>query len=105
MTAFEIPLSPSSQVFNITLAGLAYRLTVKWNNDPDVGGWYMDIQDSSSNLLIGGVPLITGANLIEQYDYLGIGGKLYVQTDHNTDAVPTYENLGINSHLYFVAAP
>jgi hypothetical protein len=41
-----------------------------------------------------GVPLVTGVDLLAQYAYLGFIGSLVVQTDHDPDATPTYENLG-----------
>lgn len=44
--------------------------------------------------------MITGANLLEQYAYLGIDVDLRVQTDNDPDKLPTFENLGITSHLY-----
>lgn len=99
---FEIPLSPQSQVFNIVLSGTTYRLTFKWNTDPFGGGWFMDIANSSSVPLIQGIPLVTGADLLAQFEYVGIAGQLIVQTDHNTDAVPTYVNLGISSHVFYL---
>lgn len=102
MTVNEIPLTPQPQTFLITLSGQQYRLTFLWNADPYLGGWYVSFYDPQGNTLLGSVPLVTGANLLEQYAYLGIGGSIIVQTDHNTDAVPTYENLGINSHVFYL---
>jgi hypothetical protein len=102
MQVFEVPLSPEPQRFNITLAGVPYRLTFTWNDDPLTGGWYMNIADNSGNLIRGGIPLTTGVDLMEQFKYLEMGGGFAVQTDHDTLAAPTYENLGINSHLFFI---
>lgn len=100
-TPLEIPLTPSAQKFQIALGLLTYTLTLKWVDQPN-GGWTLDIGDSDENPIVGGIPLITGADLLEQYKYVGIPGQLIVQTDHDINAVPTYENLGINSHLYFI---
>jgi hypothetical protein len=38
---------------------------------------------------------------LQQYQYLGFGVALLVATDGDLDAVPTYDNLGQQSHLYF----
>lgn len=100
-TPYEIPLSPNAQTFGILLGGAAYNLTVKWNAQNSA--WTLDIADNSSNPLVCGIPLITGADLLAQYAYLGISGSLVCQTDNNPDAVPTYDNLGTTGHLYFVA--
>lgn len=103
MTVVEIPLTPQPQTFLITLANVQYRFTLQYRN-ADMGGWFLDIADSSSNPIIQGIPLVTGADLLEQYAYLGIGGQLIVQTDGDSDAVPTFSNLGAASHLYFVSS-
>jgi hypothetical protein len=101
-TIFEIPLQPNPQQFPITLGGLDYELTVKWNTANST--WVLDIADTSNNPIVGGIPLVTGLDLLEQYAYLGIGGALVVQTDASFFNQPTYANLGTGSHLYFVTS-
>lgn len=101
-TAFEIPLSPQAQSKQIALAGITYGLTVTWCGP--AACWTLAIDDVDGNRLVGGVPLITGADLLEQYAYLGIGGSLICQTDTDALAVPTYDNLGVTAHLYFITA-
>ena len=99
-TPYEVPLSALPQQFSLELKGIQYNLTVTWN--PALVGWVLDIRDVNLKDIITGIPLITGVDLLGPYQYLGIGGSLVVQTDHNPNAVPTYENLGDTSHLYFV---
>lgn len=97
----EIPLIPSqNQEFDIALGLQTYHLTFVWNDAPD-GGWVMNIGDSEENPITGPIPLTTGNDLLEQLTYLGIPGTLTVQTDHDINAIPTFDNLGVNSHLYF----
>lgn len=103
MAIYEIPLSSKPEAFQITLAGNTYKLNVAWRDAPQ-GGWFVDISDASGDLIAGGVPLVTGVDLLAQYAYLGIRGELWVQTDGNPAAVPTFENLGSESHLYFVTS-
>jgi hypothetical protein len=100
-TPVEIPLTPSqNQEFDILLGTQSYHLTLIYNDQMD-GGWYMDIADNLGNPLADGIPLVTGADLLAQYPDLAIPGTLTVQTDHDILAPPTFDNLGINSHLYF----
>lgn len=99
-TVNNIPLIPAPQTFNITLGTVVYKLTVKWNVPAQA--WVLDISTPSGTPILSGVPLITGADLLEQYEYLNFGGALYAQTDNAPDAVPTYTNLGSDGHLYFV---
>lgn len=100
MTAYEIPLTPTPQRFSISLGGVRYQINLQWNRFSQA--WAIDIYDSNKILLIGGVPLVTGTDLLEQFGYVEIGGSLFAQTDNDTLAVPTFDNLGVNSHIYFV---
>lgn len=100
MTPYEIPLSPTPQSFTIPLAGATYRLTVKWCAAS--ASWTLDIADAADNAILSGIPLVTGADLLAQYGHLGIGGQLIVQTDTDPDAVPSFDDLGVTGHLYFV---
>ncbi len=99
--AFVIPLTNQPQQFQITLAGTQYYFTNKWN---DMGQyWCLDIEDVNNNPIVSNVPLITGADCLSGLDYLNFDGSLYVVTSGaNPDEVPTYENLGVDSTLYFV---
>lgn len=98
---YTIPLQGTPETFKITLAGIDYFLTVKYQNI-DQGGWFLDIYDANNNPLVCGIPFVTGCNLLEQYAHLGFGGRLWVQTDHDPDAVPTFNNLGTEANLYWV---
>lgn len=102
-TIYEIPLTPQPQVFNINIAGTAYRMQFLYHNC-DQGGWAMDLMDAAGNPIVCGVPLVTGADLLAQYAYLGIGASLFVQSDGDPDAVPTFTGLGSTGHLYLVVS-
>lgn len=99
-TIAEIPLQPQAQQFTISLADVLYGMSVQWRDAAQV--WILDISDQFGTLLIAGVPLLPGADLLHQYPELGIGGELWVASDGTPDADPTFTNLGIASHLYFV---
>ena len=102
MTAYEIPLSSTDQIFQIPLGGVTYTLTSKWC--APMLAWTLDIADANGVALVSGIPLVTGVDLLEQYQYLGIAGQLVAQTDGDTFAVPTQSNLGVSGRLYFVIA-
>lgn len=102
-TINEIPLSAQAQQFQVTLAGNTWQMRLRWcAADQQPPAWVLDISDSAGNQVACGLQLITGADLLEQFEYLGIGGHLYVQSDDAVDNVPTFDNLGSISHLYFV---
>jgi len=100
MTAYEIPFSSITEKFSIQLGGVDYVIDVRWNSESS--SWVMDFSTPDGAGVVYGVSLTTGADLLEQYGYLGINGSLYVQTDHETNAMPTEDNLGQTSHVYFV---
>lgn len=76
------------------------NIRVKWN--PPAGCWVADISDINNTPVLVGVPLVTGANLLEQFLHLGFSGKLIAQTDNAPDVVPTFTNLGTTGHLYYL---
>lgn len=101
LSNYLIPLTNTPQQFEITLAGVIYTLTVKWNDSADAG-WMIDIDDSSGNSIADGLPLVTGTDILAGLGYLGIGGSLYILTNGaNPFDVPTLDNLGTDSNLYF----
>ena len=98
MAISEIPLSPENQQFSISLAGQSLQMAVTSRSV----FWCLDVMDSSVADLIKGIPLITGADLLAQYRYLGLGFSLYVDCDDPANDNPTETDLGIKSHLYAV---
>jgi hypothetical protein len=99
-----VPLRPQPQTMTIALSGVTYTLSFNYRNVP-MGGWTVDIGDASGNPILQGVPLVTGANLLKKYAYLGFVGALWVQTLDNPDAVPTFQNLGSDGQLFYVTNP
>lgn len=101
-TTFLLPLTNTPQTFGISLANKNYLMTCKFNDSPD-GGWVADFSDADTNLpIVANIPLITGADCLDGLDYLGFDGQLIVYTDGDDTAVPTLENLGVESNLYFL---
>lgn len=98
--SFEIPLSPQPQRFRVQLVGITYNFVLRFANAL-YPCWFLDILDANSNPLAQGLPLLPGVDILHQHRYLGIQGYLWVSTDGDQTAVPTFDNLGIQSHLYF----
>lgn len=96
---YEVPLTPTPQRFKITLSGVDYAMVVKWN--PAYGIWVLDIATALEVPIVGGIGLVTGADLLAQYGYLGFVGQLFVETETAPDVPPTFDNLGRTSHLFY----
>lgn len=97
----EIPLVAGPQRFSVRLNDVIYQMRITWN-DADMGGYFFDLGAEDGTPLIAGHPLVTGANLLGQYGYLEVGGKLVVTTDRGAGDLPTYDGLGATSHLFFI---
>ncbi len=100
----EIPLSSIPETFSIVLGGRDFRLTLVWIEAPE-GGWVLDITDGASGeALVSGLPLITGANLLEPYpEIFGKTARLEVESRGEKDATPTRSSLGTLSRLIFIS--
>lgn len=101
-TVYEIPLIAKAQTFKISLAGVYYWLTVKFNSYSS--NWNISIADVNKVVLLDNIPLLSGVNLLEQFKHFNIGGTLICKTDNAVDANPTYNNLGGLSHVYFITS-
>lgn len=104
MSVFLIPTVAEPQQFLVVLGALQYSMTLQYA-DVDEGGWLMTIADGDGNLIMSGVAMITGANLLGPFGYLGIGedqSLLYVYTDGEAELVPpTFANMGTEGNLYY----
>lgn len=98
MSTTEIQLSANNQKFTVTLNGTGYAFQIIWRE----AFWALDIYDRSQNLLIGGLPMVTGTDLLEQYGYMGFGFELRIVSDDPAQPNPTKTNLGDTTHLYAV---
>lgn len=93
----EVPLSNNSQTFTISIDRTIYRLNIVWRSTVYV----MDILDNSNNIIISGIPLVSGLDLLEQFNYLGIPREVVILSDvPYTD--PIYDTLGLSTYLCLV---
>lgn len=102
MAVFEIPLNKGQpQTLSIALGGVKYRLTFRYVSISE-GGWVLDIAAATGEPLVLGIPLVTGADLLAQFQYLNFNGRLQVQTITDPDAVPTFESLGDTAKVFWI---
>lgn len=102
MAEFLIPLTSIPQEFSVSLDGREVTIYQRWN---EYSGWVIDISNTATNSsIIAGLPLVTGVDLLEPFPELGFVGSLLVYTDGDAMAIPTLDNLGADSNLYYVTA-
>lgn len=92
-----IPLDDSpNQTWQTTVSindGVAtFFVTLRYNEI--AGYWAMTLQDANQNLLVDSWPLVTGLNLFQQLDYLGIGSMYILNTGNANTNYPNNQNLG-----------
>lgn len=97
MNISEIPLSADNQQFVIAIAGSTYRMRLVWRET----FWCLDLLNNDQTLIVPSLPLVTGVNLLDAYDYLNLGFSLWVGAAEGRDA-PTKTDLGLFSHLYII---
>lgn len=89
LQTFEIALSVGANTLRL-------NLTIKYNEM--AGYWIMTIADQFSNTLLDSIPMLTGtwprANILSQYQYLGIGSCYLVNLGNNPNDYPDNTNLG-----------
>lgn len=98
MGVYIVPLSPEPQRLAVSLGGVTYRMSVRWNDHSRV--WVVDVGNDAGVPIVSSVPLVTGCDLMEQYRHLGIGGELWAWGPN--DFPPGYEDLGTSGGLAFV---
>ena len=101
MNFYEIPLQPTNQNIRISILNVNYIIRTYYC-DIENGGWVIDISDSSGNAILHGIPLVTGSDLLGQYEYLGLGFGLMFASDGDIYAVSGFNDLGVSGHLYVV---
>lgn len=99
MPRYEIPLSEGCQRFTVELGERTLTLCLIYRS-ADFGGWYLDIYDDENDLILGGLPLVIGRDLLEQHQYLGLG-HLTVTRDGGSTIDPEYSDMGSSVHLYW----
>jgi hypothetical protein len=102
---YEIPTSPGEPfVERVTILGITYTLYFCWNWVAQC--WTLDWYDETTTIpLLRGMPVVTGCDLLEQYQYMRPGWNtvltaLTIGPDVSPDTVPTFDNLGTDGHLY-----
>lgn len=96
-----VPLNNQpTQTFEIALAvaGKTVRLNLTFRYNEMAGYWFMTIANQFKAVLLDSVPLLTGtwpaANILAQYQYLGIGSCYLINIGNAPMDYPNNTNLG-----------
>ncbi|WP_241591358.1 phage baseplate plug family protein [Rosenbergiella epipactidis] len=93
MTILTLGLTPDNQQFTTTILSAVYQFKLIWRGS----FWCMDILNAQSSPIILGLPLVTGTDLLGQYQHLGLGFSLFVQNE--SGETPQQSDLGNGTQL------
>jgi hypothetical protein len=84
--------SNPNQTWQVTVSinGAVSTFTVTLNYNPVGQYWSMSLFDASGNLLLSSMPLVTGTNLLGQFQYLFSGSVWIINASNVT--TPNYPN-------------
>lgn len=101
MAVYRLPINNSvQQVFDVDLGDKSYTLRFQYNKQ--AGAWFLDVSEQDGAALVQGLPLVSGANILDQYLYKGFGGVLVLYTDGEPDHMPNLNELGEWTSVYYV---
>lgn len=88
-----VPFTSDDRAYEFTCAldGVSYRFDVRWNERANI--WCFDLYLADSDeLLVAGLPILLGGNILGAYRFLGIGGLFAVDMNSAPqNAGPTEE--------------
>ena len=97
---YQIPLTSIQQEFDIDLGEATYHIKVFYNKI--MGAWCVDLSDENKQPITQCMPLVTGANPLEQLRYKGLGGVFLLYTEGAPDHMPNLNELGTLTTLYWM---
>lgn len=109
MTIVTIPLTNDpNQSFSVTLPKGDSNITLDciliWNRIAEY--WQLTISDPAKGTLVESLPLVQGddvyANLLYQYQYLGIGALFICPMSSQTTDIPGLNDWGVNAVLNWI---
>lgn len=99
------------QPFRIELDGITFAMRVWWSDYDDnvkllvgddiQGQWYMDFVSTDGSIVMDGMALVTGCDMLEPYAFDGLGG-LWLVDDNGKATDPGLDDLGVNHSLIYV---
>ena len=97
MAFLTIPLHPSAESFDVTIAKRRIRLVTRYYAHADAG-WTLDILEPDGAAIVLGIPIVTGDDLLRGYKHLFAASMYYVgHSDMLT--TPSYDSLGVFGEL------
>lgn len=98
MNIVEIPVSAKNQQFDIRLSGKYYRVRLVYR---EFCGWVVGIMSRTGEMILTGIPLVSGVDILEPYRYMGFSGSLFFVCDETAGEL-SHRDLGRGNKLYYL---
>lgn len=97
------------QNFRIVLDNVPLNMRVYWSNFDQwlidltgiEGQWYCDINDETGVIIINGIALVTGCDMLAPYAFNQLGGLWVYNVEGKYDDL-SYETLGVEHQILYV---
>lgn len=101
MSVLIIPVDAVSAyyTFETRLEDNSYRFTLRWNQTSET--WYADVEGLTNDVLLLGLPLIVGVDLLSPFAILELG-SLYVYDAESREENPSRDSLGDRHKLIHI---
>jgi hypothetical protein len=104
MALYEIPLTNDpDQTLAVTVpiggVNINLRLRVRFNTQANY--WWMTVADIKGNVLADAIPLLSGGDILGQFQYLGLGSAYVVNMGNSIMDSPDSTNLGTDFRLWW----
>lgn len=100
MSIVQLPFDGINERFTTSLEGRDFVISVRWNEW--IPAWEMSIGTAADGVLATPIPIVGGADLIDQYrDRLGLTGAMFAYVEGEADQTPTEDNLGAAGGVYY----
>ena len=106
INVIEIPVTAKPQRFSFWLANQTWVWKLYWLRP--MSCWVIDICNMDGTVIVGGIPLVAGTDLLGQFQYTGAmtPGSMVIISDHRwPDETVGYDELGTVGHIYWAPRP
>lgn len=87
--------------FRSSISGVIYTIRIRYNVRSQ--RYVMQIEDSSGNVILAGIPILIERSLIGQYPTLAIPpGVLFATDDSGQEQQPTQNSFGVDHTLWYL---
>ena len=96
----KIPLRVNPNYnFSVDLEEHSYKFTIRWNGTGEF--WVLNIEGITNNVVVNGIPMVTGPNLLKPFAIKELGA-IYMVDLQSQFSDPNYDDIGTRFVMLYV---